>query len=70
MKSISPIIATILLIVIVVALAGLTYAFLSGMFNGLISSTSSQVNKISSDVSVLEIPQGYGYWLNYSYRIS
>ncbi|BBL45352.1 subfamily M43B non-peptidase homologues [Nanobdella aerobiophila] len=60
MKSISPIIATILLIVIVVAMAGLTYAFITGMFSGLLSSTSSQVQKYGS-ISNIEIANGFLY---------
>ncbi|BFI73683.1 hypothetical protein YN1_6700 [Nanoarchaeota archaeon] len=51
MKSISPIISTILLIVIVVSISGLTYAFLTGMFNGLISSVNSNINKQSQYAS-------------------
>jgi len=43
MKGISPIIATILLIVMTVAIAGLMYAWLSGMFSSLTTSTSQQV---------------------------
>ncbi|BBL45699.1 hypothetical protein MJ1_0547 [Nanobdella aerobiophila] len=51
MRSISPIIATILIIVITVAIAGLTYAFLSGLFSGLTSSTSNQVSRQSQYIS-------------------
>ncbi|MCC5446847.1 archaellin/type IV pilin N-terminal domain-containing protein [Candidatus Nanobsidianus stetteri] len=51
MKSISPIIATILLIVMVVAIAGLMYAWLSGMFYSLTSSSSQQIQQQSQMVS-------------------
>ena len=43
MKSISPIIATILLIVITVAIAGLFYAFTTGLFDSLTQSSSQQI---------------------------
>jgi len=51
MKGISPIIATILLIVMTVAIAGLMYAWLSGMFSSLTQSTSNQVNQVTHTVS-------------------
>jgi flagellin-like protein len=50
MKGISPIIATILLIVMTVAIAGLMYAWLSGMFSSLTASTSQQVNQVTQTV--------------------
>jgi len=50
MKGISPIIATILLIVMTVAIAGLMYAWLSGMFSSLTTSTSQQVNQVTQTV--------------------
>jgi len=51
MKSISPIIATILIIVITVAIAGIFYAFTSGMFGSLISSSNNLVNQQSQLIS-------------------
>jgi len=51
MKSISPIIATILIIVITVAIAGLFYAFISGMFSSLTSSSNNLVNQQSQIIS-------------------
>jgi len=51
MKSISPIIATILIIVMTVAIAGIFYAFTSGMFgfyNSIIISTNSTTSQITS----------------------
>ena len=51
MKSISPIIASILIIVITVAIAGLFYAFTSGMFSSLTSSSSNLVNQQSKIIS-------------------
>ena len=51
MKSISPIIATILIIVITVAIAGLFYAFTSGIFNSITSSSNNLVNQQSQIVS-------------------
>jgi len=50
MKGISPIIATILLIVMTVAIAGLMYAWLSGMFSSLTTSTLQQVNQVTQTV--------------------
>jgi flagellin-like protein len=57
-KAISPIIATIILIVITVAVGGLLYAYVSGMFGSM--STSQQVNIENT----LTIPPGasYGSW--------
>jgi len=40
-RSISPIIATILIIVITVAIVGIFYAFTSGMFGSLTSSSNN-----------------------------
>ena len=51
MKGISPIIATILLIVMTVAIAGLMYAWLTGMFSSLTASSSTQMNKLTQLVS-------------------
>jgi flagellin-like protein len=51
MKGISPIIATILLIVMTVAIAGLMYAWLIGLFNPLTQSTSNQVFQATQTVS-------------------
>ncbi|MFP3256308.1 MAG: archaellin/type IV pilin N-terminal domain-containing protein [Candidatus Nanopusillus acidilobi] len=51
MKSISPIIGSILLIVMTVAIAGLFYAFTSGMFNSIISSSNNLVNQQSKIIS-------------------
>jgi len=51
MKSISPIIATILIIVMTVAIAGLFYAFTSGMFNSIISSSNNLINQQSKIIS-------------------
>jgi len=50
-RSISPIIATILIIVITVAIAGIFYAFTSGVFDSLISSSSQQIQQQSQMVS-------------------
>jgi len=47
MKSISPIIATILIIVITVAIAGIFYAFTSGTFGSLTQSSSQQIQQQS-----------------------
>jgi len=47
MKSISPIIASILIIVITVAIAGIFYAFTSGIFGSLSSSSNNLVNQQS-----------------------
>ena len=58
MKGISPIIATILLIVMTVAIAGLMYAWLSGMFSSLTQSTSSQVIQ-ATQVTTFSVPQIY-----------
>ena len=57
-KAISPIIATIILIVITVAIGGLLYAYVSGMFSSM--STSQDVNIQTT----LTIPPGasYGSW--------
>jgi len=51
MKSISPIIASILIIVITVAIAGIFYAFTSGIFNSITSSSSNLVNQQSQIIS-------------------
>jgi flagellin-like protein len=56
MKGISPIIATILLIVMTVAIAGLMYAWLSGMFSSLTTSTSQQVTQATQTTS-FSVPQ-------------
>lgn len=50
-RSVSPTIATILLIVIAVSLAGLIYAFLTGMFNGFLSFLRFQASSQSQYVS-------------------
>jgi flagellin-like protein len=51
MKSISPIVASILIIVITVAIAGIFYAFTSGIFNSITSSSNNLVNQQSQSVS-------------------
>ena len=51
MKSISPIVGTILIIVMTVAIAGIFYAFTSGMFNSIISSSNNLVNQQSKIIS-------------------
>jgi flagellin-like protein len=51
MKSISPIIASILIIVITVAIAGIFYAFTSGMFGSITSSSSQQIQQRSQIIS-------------------
>jgi flagellin-like protein len=50
-RSISPIVASILIIVITVAIAGLFYAFTSGIFGSLTSSSNNLVNQQSQIVS-------------------
>jgi len=50
-RSISPIIATILIIVITVAIAGIFYAFTSGIFGSLSSSSNNLVNQQSKIIS-------------------
>jgi flagellin-like protein len=50
-RSISPIIASILIIVITVAIAGIFYAFTSGMFSSLTSSSNNLVNQQSKIIS-------------------
>jgi len=50
-RSISPIIASILIIVITVAIAGIFYAFTSGMFGSLTSSSSQQIQQQSQIIS-------------------
>ncbi len=50
-RSISPIIASILIIVITVAIAGIFYAFTSGMFSSLSSSSNNLVNQQSKVIS-------------------
>ena len=56
MKGISPIIATILLIVMTVAIAGLMYAWLSGLFSSLTGATSSQVTQ-ATQITSFSVPQ-------------
>jgi flagellin-like protein len=51
MKSISPIIATILIVVITVAIAGIFYAFTSGIFGSLTQSSSQQIQQQSQITS-------------------
>ena len=51
MKSISPIIATILIIVMTVAIAGIFYAFTSGLFGSLTQSSSQQIQQQSQVTS-------------------
>jgi len=51
MKSISPIVASILIIVITVAIAGIFYAFTSGIFNSITSSSNNLVNQQSQIIS-------------------
>jgi len=51
MKSISPIVGSILIIVITVAIAGIFYAFTSGMFSSLTSSSNNLVNQQSKIIS-------------------
>jgi flagellin-like protein len=58
MKGISPIIATILLIVMTVAIAGLMYAWLSGMFSSLTQTTSGQVAQ-ATQITSFNVPQVY-----------
>ncbi|MFP3132169.1 MAG: archaellin/type IV pilin N-terminal domain-containing protein [Candidatus Nanopusillus sp.] len=53
MKSISPIIASILIIVITVAIAGIFYAFTSGIFNSITSSSNNLVNQQSKVISFI-----------------
>jgi len=50
-RSISPIVASILIIVITVAIAGIFYAFTSGMFSSLSSSSNNLVNQQSKVIS-------------------
>ena len=50
-RSISPIIATILIIVITVAIAGIFYAFTFCMFGSLTQSTSQQIQQQSQMIS-------------------
>ena len=50
-RSISPIIATILIIVITVAIAGIFYAFTSGLFGSLTQSSSQQIQQQSQITS-------------------
>jgi FlaG/FlaF family flagellin (archaellin) len=50
-RSISPTIASILIIVITVAIAGIFYAFTSGMFGSLTSSSNNLVNQQSQIIS-------------------
>jgi FlaG/FlaF family flagellin (archaellin) len=50
-RSISPIIASILIIVITVAIVGIFYAFTSGMFSSLTQSTSQQIQQQSQMIS-------------------
>jgi flagellin-like protein len=58
MKGISPVIATILLIVMTVAIAGLMYAWMSGMFSSLTSSTSQQISMVTQ-ITSFNVPQIY-----------
>jgi len=58
MKGISPIIATILLIVMTVAIAGLMYAWMSGMFSSITSTTQQQLVGSTQIVS-FNVPQIY-----------
>jgi len=51
MKSISPIVGTILIIVMTVAISGIFYAFTSGTFNSIISSSNNLVNQQSKIIS-------------------
>jgi len=51
MKSISPIVGSILIIVITVAIAGIFYAFTSGIFNSITSSSNNLVNQQSKVIS-------------------
>ncbi|MGB9674767.1 MAG: archaellin/type IV pilin N-terminal domain-containing protein, partial [Nanopusillaceae archaeon] len=51
MKGISPIIATILLIVMTVAIAGLMYAWMSGMFSSLTTQTNQQIQQSTQVVA-------------------
>jgi len=50
-RSISPIIATILIIVMTVAIAGIFYAFTSGLFGSLTQSSSQQIQQQSQIIS-------------------
>jgi FlaG/FlaF family flagellin (archaellin) len=50
-RSISPIVASILIIVITVAIALILYAFTSGMFGSLTQSSSQQIQQQSQMVS-------------------
>jgi len=50
-RSISPIIASILIIVITVAIAGIFYAFTSGIFGSLTLSSSQQIQQQSQTIS-------------------
>jgi flagellin-like protein len=56
MKGISPIIATILLIVMTVAIAGLMYAWLSGLFSSLTQTTSGQVAQ-ATQITSFNVPK-------------
>ena len=51
MKSISPIIATILIVVMTVAIAGIFYAFTTGLFGSLTQSSSQQIQQQSKITS-------------------
>jgi len=51
MKSISPIIATILIVVMTVAIAGIFYAFTTGMFGSITQSSSQQIQQQSQITS-------------------
>ena len=70
MKGISPIIATILLIVMTVAIAGLMYAWLSGTFSSLTTSTSQQIARAtqvtSFSVSQIFVSNGNIYAIIYN----
>ena len=68
MKSISPLIATILLVVIVVGLSAISYVFLTNTFGGLVQQSTQQIQAIS-DISVLSIVNAYfdGFYDNFEY---
>jgi len=51
MKGISPIIATILLIVMTIAIAGLMYSWMVGLFNPLTQTASNQVVQVTQVTS-------------------
>jgi flagellin-like protein len=57
MKSISPIISTILIVVMTVAIVGIFYAFTTGLFGSLTQSSSQQIQQKSQYTS-FEINNG------------